>query len=92
MILVSTSEEGFGTFPAIIAYDVVMKSEPEMIEGPDAFRQVDEAVSRLLTVPKSVLLEREAAYKKRAALNANKRGPKPKQSSVSPVPDGELRP
>jgi hypothetical protein len=30
----------------------------------------------LLTVPRSVILEREAEYKKQAALNPNRRGPK----------------
>jgi hypothetical protein len=35
-------------------------------------------VDRLLTVPKAELDRREAEYKKQAAKNPNKRGPKPK--------------
>lgn len=35
-------------------------------------------VDRRLTVPKAELDRREAAYKKKAAKNPNKRGPKPK--------------
>jgi hypothetical protein len=35
-------------------------------------------VNRLLTVPKAELDRREAEYKKQAAKNPNKRGPKPK--------------
>jgi len=50
----------------------------DMIEGPEAFTRFDAAIRTLLTVPKTELLKREAAYKKKAALNPNKRGPKPK--------------
>lgn len=55
-----------------------MKPHTEMIEGPDAFTRFDNTVKHLLSVPKSVLVAREAKYKKKAALNPRKRGPKPK--------------
>jgi hypothetical protein len=51
---------------------------PECIEGPEAFRQFDEGVRQILSVPHSTLVRRERAYKKKAAANPNKRGPKPK--------------
>ena len=59
---------------------------PELIEGPEAFRQFDALVGALVAVPRSEILRREAEYKKKAALNPNKRGPKPKPSA-SPFPD-----
>lgn len=50
----------------------------EMIEGPEAFKRFDATVKGLLAVPRAVLLKREEEYKKRAAQNPNRRGPKPK--------------
>ena len=42
------------------------------------FHAFDSLTKQLLTVPKSTIHERHAAHKKKAALNPNKRGPKPK--------------
>lgn len=42
----------------------------------DAFTQV---VDKVLSVPKSEILRREAEYRKQADLNPRKRGPKPKK-------------
>jgi hypothetical protein len=42
------------------------------------FQAFDSMMEKLLTVPKSTIHERHAEHKKRAALNPNKRGPKPK--------------
>jgi hypothetical protein len=55
-----------------------MKTEPEYIEGPEAFKRFDEGVRQILSVPHSTLVRRERAYKKKATVNPNKRGPKPK--------------
>jgi hypothetical protein len=60
-----------------------MKTEPAMPlpechEGREAFKNFDAAMSKLLSVPRAVLLAREAEYKKHAAQNPNRRGPKPK--------------
>ena len=41
----------------------------------DAFTRV---VDKVLSVPKSEILRREAEYRKQADLNPRKRGPKPK--------------
>ena len=43
------------------------------------FEAFDALVGQLLSVPRAELLRREAEYKKQAALNPRKRGPKPKQ-------------
>jgi len=50
----------------------------DMIEGPEAYQRFDSTLRALLTVPHSELVLREKAYKKKAAKNPNKRGPKPK--------------
>ena len=42
------------------------------------FQAFDSLIGKLLTVPKSTIHERHAEHKKKAALNPNKRGPKPK--------------
>jgi hypothetical protein len=45
-------------------------------------------VSRVLSVPKTEILRREAEYEKQAALNPKRRGPKRKpKPSASPVPN-----
>ena len=53
-------------------------TQPEFIEGPEAFRRFDAGVRQILSVPRSTLVRRERAYKKKAAANPNRRGPKPK--------------
>jgi len=59
-----------------------MKTEPGTLpdchEGPDAFKRFDEEVRFLLSVPHSILARRARAYKKKSAVNPNRRGPKPK--------------
>jgi hypothetical protein len=59
-------------------------------DGPDAFQRFDAMVGLILSVPREELARREAEYKAKAALNPHKRGPKPKQSSVSPAPGGSI--
>jgi hypothetical protein len=63
-----------------------MKAEPatrlpECVEGPEAFSRFDATVSALLAVPHSTLARRERAYRKKAAANPRKPGPKPKAAS-----------
>jgi hypothetical protein len=60
---------------------------PECIEGPEAFRRFDEGVRQILSVPHSLLVRRERAYRKRVEANPNRRGPKRKvKPSASPDP------
>jgi hypothetical protein len=55
-----------------------MKPYTEMIEGPEAFTRFETAMKRVLAVPHSVIKKRIEAHRKKARLNPNKRGPKPK--------------
>ena len=50
--------------------------------GPGQFQQFDATVRKILAVPRSVILEREAEHRRKSALNPNRRGPKPK---INPV-------
>ena len=53
-------------------------SLPECHEGPEAFQRFDEGMRKILSVSHSTLVRRERAYKRKAAQNPNRRGPKPK--------------
>ena len=59
---------------------MVVKHEPESSEY-GAFKSL---LERILAVPRSEILRREAEYKEKAALNPHKRGPKPKNVSRAP--------
>ena len=54
-----------------------------MIEGPEAFRRFDTTVSTLLSVPHSVIAQREREYQKRVEANPNRPGPKRKPMKPS---------
>jgi hypothetical protein len=61
---------------------------PECHEGPDAFERFDATMSALLAVPKSLILRRQKAYRKKVDSNPNRRGPKRKsESSELNMPD-----
>ena len=63
-----------------------MKAKPEYVEGPEAAGRFDELVRAVLSVPHSEIVRREAEYKRKAARNPHKRGPKPKaKDSVNGV-------
>jgi len=51
---------------------------PECHEGPEAFQRFDATMSALLKVPKSLILRRQKAYRKKVDANPNRRGPKRK--------------
>jgi len=60
-----------------------------LVEGPSDWDRVDPMVERVVSVPRAVILEREEAYQKQVAATPNKRGPKPKVTSVAPAPGTE---
>jgi hypothetical protein len=60
-----------------------------MNEDTESFGRFDACMTKLLSVSRTEMLRREAEYKTKAALNPNKRGPKPKQSSASPALGGQ---
>ncbi len=66
-----------------------MKTQPETPlseyhEGPEAFRRFDEGVRQMLSVPRSTIVRRERAYKKKSLANPNRRGPKPSTKPAIP--------
>jgi hypothetical protein len=61
--------------------DEAMKSKPEYVEGPEAWRRFDAAMHKVIAVPHSVIQERIAEHKRLSALNPNRRGPKPKNGA-----------
>jgi len=52
------------------------KPLPECIEGPETFQRFDSLVDSVLAVPRSTLVRRERAYRKKVDVNPNRRGPK----------------
>ena len=57
-----------------------MNLKPKAIEGPEATARFDALVRKVLAVPHSEILRREAEYKKQSTANPNRRGPKPKRA------------
>jgi hypothetical protein len=57
---------------------------PDCHEGDEAFQRFDATISALLAVPKSLVVKRQKAYRKKVDANPNRRGPKRK--SETPVP------
>ena len=55
---------------------------PECHEGPEAYERFDATMSALLAVPKSLVLKRQKAYRKKVDANPNRRGPKRKSESA----------
>lgn len=67
----------------------VMEDEvqlPECHEDEGAFERFDAMVSALLEVPKSLVVKRQKAYRKKVDANPNRRGPKRKSEQI---PDEE---
>jgi hypothetical protein len=55
-----------------------MKPESDMVEGTEAFTRFENAMKKVLSVPKAEIQKRIEQHKKESALNPNKRGPKKK--------------
>jgi hypothetical protein len=63
------------------------------VKHSEEFNTFTNAVERIMSIPKTEILRREAEYKKLADANPHKRGPKPKakrkvKPSASRVPVG----
>ena len=59
-------------------HDESMKTESEMVEGPEAFKRFDALMSAVVKVPRAVIQQRIEEHKERSAKNPNRRGPKAK--------------
>jgi hypothetical protein len=55
-----------------------MKAKPEFVEGPETAARFDALVRKVLAVPHSEILKREAQYQKQSLANPHRRGPKPR--------------
>ena len=61
---------------------------PECHEGPEAYERFDTTMSALLAVPKSLVLRRQRAWRKKVDANPNRRGPKPKsEETIIEIPE-----
>lgn len=55
-----------------------MKSEPETSPEYDKFKAL---LSRIIAVPREVMLRREAQYRRESEMDLFRRGPKPKRKA-----------
>jgi hypothetical protein len=62
-----------------------MKAKPEFVEGPEAAARFDALVRKVLAVPHSAIVKREAQYQKQSLANPHRRGPKPKVGPSAPA-------
>ena len=58
---------------------------PECHEGPEAYERFDATMGLLLSVPKSTILKKQKAWRKKVDANPNRRGPK-RKSEIQDVP------
>ncbi len=55
----------------------------EMLEGTQAATNFQNAMRKIVTLPRAEFLKREAEYKRQSDANPKKRGPKKKASATS---------
>jgi hypothetical protein len=58
---------------------------PECHEGPEASERFEATMAAILAVPKSLILRRQRAWRKKVDANPNRRGPK-RKTEVAPEP------
>ena len=56
-------------------------TNPDIIEGPEAFKRFTNAMKRVLTVPREVVQKKIQEHRKEVAANPNRRGPKKKPAA-----------
>jgi hypothetical protein len=56
---------------------------PECHEGPEASERFESTMAAILAVPKSLILRRQRAWRKKVDANPNRRGPK-RKSEIAP--------
>jgi len=61
---------------------IPVKTDPETSPEYDAFKAL---LNRITAVPHSVIMQREAEYKRKSLLNPNRPGPKPKKKRAGRV-------
>jgi hypothetical protein len=59
------------------------KSLPECTEGPEAIQRFDAAMTKLLSIPRAVLVQRGAACRKQVDANPRRRSPKRKSEVLA---------
>jgi hypothetical protein len=52
-----------------------------MVEGAEAWNRFQQAMKKVISVPHAEIQRRIEEHRKEAAINPNRRGPKPKQKS-----------
>jgi len=57
---------------------------PECHEGPEAYERFEATMNAILAVPKSLILRRQRAWRKKVDANPNRRGPKRKTEATLP--------
>jgi hypothetical protein len=62
---------------------------PECHEGPEAYERFEATMTAILAVPKSLILRRQRAWRKKVDANPNRRGPKRKTEVVPDPPTFE---
>jgi hypothetical protein len=60
---------------------------PECYEGPEASERFEATMAAILAVPKTLILRRQRAWRKKVDANPNRRGPKRKGQIVPEPPN-----
>ena len=58
---------------------------PRLSRRAEAYERFDATMSLLLAVPKSTILKKQKAYRKKVDANPNRRGPKRKSEQPAPI-------
>lgn len=59
---------------------------PECHEGPEAYARFDTTMTAFLAVPKTTILRKQRAHRRKVDANPNRPGPKRKADESAPFP------